>query len=69
MDDLQILIQTYIDEAKSLLNIREQLQKIAEKLSISVAAKLDKSKSKKQIKTDLSAIDKENWIRQQPAKS
>lgn len=60
MDDLQILIQTYIDEAKSLLNIREQLQKIAEKLSISVAAKLDKSKSKKQIKTDLSAIDKLN---------
>lgn len=60
MDDLQILIQTYIDEAKSLLNIREQLQKISEKLSISVAAKLDKSKSKKQIKTDLTAIDKLN---------
>ena len=60
MDDLQILIQTYIDEAKSLLNLREQLQKISEKLSISIAAKLDKSKSKKQIKNDLSAIDKLN---------
>lgn len=60
MDDLQILIQALIDEAKSILNIREQLQKMAEKLSISVTAKLDKSKSKKQIKTDLSAIDKLN---------
>lgn len=60
MDDLQILIQTFIDETKSILNIREQLQKMSEKLSISIAAKLDKSKSKKQIKTDLSAIDKLN---------
>ena len=54
------MIQALIDETKSILNIREQLQKIAERLSISVAAKLDKSKSKKQIKTDLSAIDKLN---------
>ena len=60
MDDLQILIQALIDETKSILNIREQLQKMSEKLSISIAAKLDKSKSKKQIKTDLSAIDKLN---------
>ena len=60
MDNLQILIQALIDETKSILNIREQLQKMSEKLSISIAAKLDKSKSKKQIKTDLSAIDKLN---------
>lgn len=59
-NDLQILIQALIDETKSILNIREQLQKMSEKLSISIAAKLDKSKSKKQIKTDLSAIDRLN---------
>lgn len=59
-NDLQILIQALIDETKSILNIREQLQKMSEKLSIAIAAKLDKSKSKKQIKTDLSAIDKLN---------
>lgn len=60
LDELQILIQALIDEAKSIINIREQLQKMSEKLSLTVAAKLDKTGSKKQIKSDLAAMDKLN---------
>lgn len=60
MEDLQILIQTLIDEVKSLVGMKTQLEKMGEKLSLPVTAKLDKSKSRKRLKTDLSTLDKLN---------
>ena len=58
MDNLQIQVQAIIDEVKSLLGLQSSLQKIGEKLSLPVVAKLDKAKSRQQLKNDLATLDK-----------
>ena len=57
MDNLQIQVQAIIDEVKSLLGLQSSLQKMGEKLSLPVMAKLDKAKSRQQLKNDLATLD------------
>lgn len=58
LDDLQIIVKAVIDEADSRLGMRESLKTIGSKLTVPVTAKLNKTTSRQQLKTDLNALQK-----------
>ncbi|MBP3684700.1 MAG: phage tail tape measure protein, partial [Oscillospiraceae bacterium] len=58
MDELQILIQAVIDQAKSLQNITATLEKMGGQVTIPVTAELDVAKSLQKIKSDLQSLEK-----------
>ena len=58
LDDLQILVQAVINEVASRLGMQQSLKTIGSKLTVPVTAKLNKTASRQQIKTDLNALQK-----------
>lgn len=58
MDDLQILVQTVLDEIKSLQSIQAQLEKIGNQATLSVSAELDIPKSLQRIRRDIESLEK-----------
>ena len=58
LDDLQILVRAVINEAASRLGMQQSLKTIGSKLTVPVTAKLNKTASRQQIKTDLNALQK-----------
>lgn len=60
LDDLQILVKAILDEAASRVGLQEGLKTLGSKLTVPVTAKLDKTTSRQQIKTDLESMKKLN---------
>ena len=58
MDDLQILVQTVLDEIKSLQSIQAQLEKIGNQATLPVSAELDIPKSLQRIRRDIESLEK-----------
>lgn len=58
LDDLQIIVKAVLDEAASRLGIQQSLKAVGGKLTVPVTAKLNKTASRQQIKTDLNALQK-----------
>ena len=58
MDELQILVQTVLDEIKSLQSIQAQLEKIGNQATLSVSAELDIPKSLQSIRRDIESLEK-----------
>lgn len=58
MDELQILIQAVIDQAKSLQSITATLEKMGGQVTIPITAELDVAKSLQKIKGDLQSLEK-----------
>lgn len=58
MDDLQIVVQTVVDEIKSLQNIVSSLKKIGDQVTVPVSAELDVAKSVQQLQSKLDTLEK-----------
>lgn len=58
MDDLQIVVQTVVDEIKSLQNIVSSLKKIGDQATVPVSAELDVAKSVQQLQSKLDTLEK-----------